>query len=63
MLPVKSEDIETMIKELAICGIAVVESFVEGVKKIVKKKENNSIEFSVTIGNFSTSVSLLKVHK
>ena len=38
MLPVKCEDIETMIKELAIHDIMVIEGFVDQFQKTVKKK-------------------------
>ena len=63
MLLVKCEDIETMIKELAIHDIMVVESFVDEFQKTVKKKQNNSIAFLVRMGYFTASISLLKVHK
>ena len=43
MLPIKCGDIDPMIKELSVHGIVLVEGFVEGLRKIVKKKEGNSI--------------------
>ena len=63
MLPIGCEDIDAMIKELGIHNIMVVEDFVDGVSKTVKRKDSNSIEFLVRIGYFATSISLLKVHK
>ena len=63
MAPVPCEDIETMTKQLSLHGIAIVETFVQNLSKTVKKKENNSIEFCVQMGYFSTTISLLKVHK
>ena len=52
-----------MIEKLNSHGITLVESFADGVSKLVKKKESNSIVFFVRIGYFATSISLLKVHK
>ena len=63
MLPVQCENIQTMIKELAIHDIVVIDSFAKEFQKTVKKKQNNSIEFLVNMGYFAASISLLKVHK